>query len=139
MHVRDFPFFATIIVITVVLLVILVPLAGRPRVVQCVVTPAGVEMCVRQKCNWGLEGWFTTDFVYRKPGSAWGWFYYDHQDSSRWRSNKVTIDTNANVAVFYRNGVPAITFAWETETFTLHRMNRTLVGPQARNPPGWEP
>jgi hypothetical protein len=108
-----------------------------PRVVARAVAPDGTEMCIVQKFNWSAE-LFTTSFVYRKPGGTWGWLYFDHQDDY-WRTSRVSLDTNAGVAVFHRGNAPAITFAWATETYTMHRWNRTMTGPQSRLPAGWSP
>ena|SRR5690349_10425791 len=108
-----------------------------PRVVARAVSPDGVEMCIVQQCNWDAEP-FTTSFVYRKPGTGWGRFYFDHQDWY-WGKSPVLLDTNKHTAVFYRAGCPAVTFEWATETYTLHRWNRTLTGAQDRLPMGWSP
>ena len=37
----------------------------------------GTELCVVQKLGDLLD----TSVYYRKPGTNWGWFYYDHEDS----------------------------------------------------------
>ncbi|HYT59256.1 MAG TPA: hypothetical protein VEL06_03745 [Haliangiales bacterium] len=110
---------------------------GAPRVVGRAVAPDGTEMCIVQQCNWNAEP-FTTSFVYRTPGKPWGRFYYDHQDSY-WGHSRVSVDTNAGIAVFYRGGSPAVTFAWATETYTMHRWNRTVTGAQWQLPVGWSP
>src|SRR5207237_5316103 len=93
------------------------------------------EMCIVQQCNWSAEP-FTTSFVYRKPGSRWGWFYFDHQDLY-WDHSRASIDTNLGVAVFYRGNSPAVTFVWGTEIYTMHRWSRTLTGAQELLPAGW--
>ena len=108
-----------------------------PRVVGRAVAPDGTEMYVIQRCNWEVEP-FTTSFVYRRPGTNWGWFYFDHQDWY-WGSSRVSLDNSNQVAVFYRDGLPAVTFAWTKEIYTLHRWNRTLTGAQERLPAGWSP
>ena len=108
-----------------------------PRVVARAVAPDGTEMCIIQKCNWGGEP-FTTSFYYRKPGGQWGWFYYDHEDWY-WSGAKVSLDTNASVATFYRKGKPDVNFAWNTETYTLKRRPRTITGAQTWLPPGQSP
>lgn len=109
----------------------------KARIVARAVSPEGVEMCIVQECNWSAEP-FTTRFVFRKPGTNWGWFYYDHQDWY-WRTGRVVLDTNSRTARFYRGNKPAVTFQWETETYTLHRWNRTIEGAQSYKPPGWNP
>jgi len=109
----------------------------QARIVARGVSPEGVEMCIVQECNWNGEP-FTTRFVFRKPGTNWGWFYYDHQDWY-WRTGHVILDTNSKTARFYRNAKPAVTFQWDNETYTLHRWNRTLYGAQSYMPPGWTP
>jgi hypothetical protein len=48
-----------------------------PRVVVRTTVPNVVEFCVVQKFS-GEP--FNTSCYYRKPGGAWGWFYYDHED-----------------------------------------------------------
>lgn len=110
---------------------------ASPRVVARAVAPDGTEMCVLQQFNWSAEP-FTTRFAYRKPGGSWGMFYYDHQDDF-WGSSPVTIDTNAGTAVFMRSGKRAVTFAWATETYTLHRRNSTVTNAQWQMAPGWVP
>ena len=109
----------------------------KPRIVARAVSPDGVEMCIVQECNWDGEP-FTTRFVFHKPGTNWGWFYYDHEDWY-WRTGRVVLDTNSKTARFYRKGKPAVTFKWDTETYTLHRWNRTLEGAQSYMPAGWSP
>jgi hypothetical protein len=131
-----------IILIVVVFLVVVLGVAfvrhiGGPRVIARAVAPDGTEMCLVQRCNWSAE-LFTTSFVCRPPGGTWGWFYFDHQDGY-WRTSRVALDTNAGVAVFYRGAAPAVTFAWATETYTMHRWNRTMTGAQSRLPAGWSP
>ena len=111
---------------------------NRPRIVGRAVSPEGVEMCVVQRFNWSGEPFFTTGFVYRKHGTNWGWLYYDHEDDY-WGASRVVLDTNNRTAVFYRNGSPAVTFAWATEIYTLHRWNRTMTGAQDRLPVDWAP
>lgn len=110
---------------------------SRPRIVGRAVAPDGTEMCVVQQCNWNAEP-FTTSFVYRKPGTSWRRFWYDHQDTY-WGSSRAAINTNTGVAVFYRDTAPAVTFSWASETYTLHRRSRTLTGPQWELPVDWDP
>jgi hypothetical protein len=110
---------------------------SKPRVVGRAMAPDGTEMCVVQQCNWDAEP-FTTSFVYRRPGGPWGWFYFDHQDLY-WGKSRVSLDTNKGVAVFYRGNSPAVTFAWATETYTMHRWARTMTGAQWQLPPNWNP
>ncbi len=108
-----------------------------PRIVSRAVAPDGTEMCIVQRFNWSPE-LFTTRFVYRKPGNPWGEFYFDHQDDF-WASSRVTLDPATQTAVFFRDGAPAVTFAWSSETYTMHRWNRTLTGPQWTHPADWTP
>lgn len=110
---------------------------GGQRVIARAVAPDGTEMCVVQRCNWSGEP-FTTTFAYRKPGGFWGSFYFDHQDSY-WGRSRVELDAQKGVAVFHRGDEPAITFAWPTETYTLHRLKRTTTGAPSRMPAGWKP
>lgn len=108
-----------------------------PRIVSRATAPDGTEMCIVQRFNWGAEP-FTTSFVYRRPGGAWGRFYFDHQDDY-WSSGEVALDTNRGVAIFYRGHAPAVTFDWANERYTLHRLNRTETGAQWKMPAGWNP
>ena len=130
--------FVFLAVALAVSLVLFLRHVSGPRIVARAVAPDGTEMCVVQKCNWGAEP-FTTRFVFRKPGgTTWGSFYYDHQDVY-WGTSRVVLDTNVGVAVFYRGNSPAVTFAWATEIYTLHRFNRTLTGAQWQLPADWAP
>ncbi len=108
-----------------------------PRTVASAVAPDGTEMRIVQWFNWSPE-LFTTRFVYHKPGGSWGEFYFDHQDDY-WARSRVSLDPTAQVAVFDRDGAPAITFDWKSETYTLHRWKRTLTGAQWLRPAGWSP
>jgi len=108
-----------------------------PRTIASAVAPDGTEMRLVQRCNWSGEP-FTTSFFIRKPGTPWGWFYYDHQDDY-WNSARVQLDTNAGRAVFLRGNVRAVTFEWTNEVYTLHRWNRTMTGAQSRLPVGRSP
>lgn len=130
-----------ILVLTAVLLTtwigVLAHHVSEPRVVGRATAPDGTEMCVVQEFNWGAEP-FTTSFVYRKPGGPWGRFYYDHQDDY-WAGSRVALDTNAQQAVFFRNGSPAVTFQWAKESYTLHRRNQTMTNAQWRMPDSWSP
>jgi hypothetical protein len=106
------------------------------RVVGRCASPDGTEMMMYQKCNWSLEP-FTTRFVFKRPDETWGAFYYDHEDLY-WGRSPTKIDTNKECVIFYRGLSPAVTFFWKTETFTLHRWNRTLTGAQWNMPKGWK-
>ncbi len=108
-----------------------------PRTVARAVGPDGTEMCIVQRFNWSPE-LFTTRFVFRKPGAPWGEFYFDHQDDF-WASSRITVDPATRTATFYRDDKPAITFTWPSETYTMHRLNRTLTGPQWTHPADWSP
>jgi hypothetical protein len=110
---------------------------NRPRIVGKAIAPDGTEMMIVQKCNWDAEP-FTTTFYFRKPNQNWGAFYFDHQDIY-WGHSSYTLNTNAQCAIFYRGASPAITFWWKTETYKLHRWNRTLTGAQWQMPADWTP
>ena len=133
--------FKTLIVAAIAALVfgsaLIIRHLSSSRIVGRAGTPAGVELCVVQKCNWDAEP-FTTAFVYRKPGGPWNWFYYDHEDWY-WGHARIVLDTNSTVAKIFRRDTKAITFDWATETYTMHRWKRTITGPQGTMPPGWEP
>jgi hypothetical protein len=121
---------------TFVAIVLVVRPIVSPRIICRATAPDGTEMSLVQKFNWSGEP-FTTSFVYRKPGDAWRWFYYDHQDDY-WGSSRVVLNTNANTAVFYRRSLPAVTFNWNTASYTLHRRN-TTNSPGSPMPGGWSP
>ena len=110
---------------------------SMPRIVGRAIAPDGTEMCIVQQCNWSTE-MFTTSFVYRRPGGDWRWFYFDHQDGY-WGSSTVSLDSDREAAVFYQGDAPAVTFAWRTDTYTLHRWSRTITGAQRQLPNGWNP
>ena len=95
---------------------------ANPRIIGRAVTPDGTELCIVQEFNWNPE-LFTTSFVYHRPGIEWRRFYYDHQDIY-WGGARVKLDTNSQIAVFYRGNVPAITFHWDSEIYTMHRRSR---------------
>ena len=136
-NIPDRTILMVIILAALLSLALLVRHLGRPRVITKAVTLDGTEMCLIQQCNWGPE-LFTTSFVYRKSDANWGRFYYNHEDSY-WRTGRVVLDTNMAVAIFYRDKKPAVTFQWDTETYTLHRFDRTLTGAQFNLPAGWTP
>lgn len=107
----------------------------RPRVIGSAVAPDGTEMCLVQR--WSEGYWFTTGFYYRRPGQGWNWMYYGHEDRY-WGKSRVKLDTKAGLAIFHRGGAPAVTFHWATETYLLHRWNRTTTNGSPM-PQGWEP
>lgn len=109
-------------------------LYGRTRIVARTVAPNGVELCVTQ--YGGVEGYYTSVY-YRRPGSPWGWFYYDHQDLY-WGTARVETDAARSLITVFRNGRPALTFDYDTETYTLLRWSRTITGAQEWKPPAWE-
>ena len=120
-----------LIVLVGLLLVVLTVLSRYvtgPRVVGRAVTPEGIEMCVVQRLNWGEDPFFSTRFIYRKPGGVWKGFYYHHEDDF-WSRSRATLDTNTQTAVFYRNNKPAITFAWRREEYVMHRRKDTNTEP----------
>ena len=122
--------------VLIVWLVLEICRGTRPRVVGRAVALDGTEMCVVQQFNWNAEP-FTTSFVYRKPSGEWGRFYYDHQDNF-WSRSRAVLDPATQTAVFYRDGKPAVTFAWTTATYTLHRWHRVETG-AIPLPAGWTP
>jgi hypothetical protein len=112
----------------------------KPRIVARAVSPDGVEMCIEQELgDWSDFPFFTTRFVFRKPGTNWGWFYYDHEDDY-WRTSRVVLDTNSKTAVFYRKDAKVVTFQWDAEIYLLHRWRwGAITGAQSYLPTGWEP
>ena len=125
------------VIAALVVVVVVVRHISGSRIIASAITSDGVEMCIVQEFNWSPE-LFTTSFVYRKPQSSWSWFYYDHQDSY-WGKGRASLDASEKRAVFYRGTSPAVTFMLDSETYTLHRWNRTLTGAQAQMPVTWSP
>ena len=109
--------------------------ATQPRVLALDTTPDGTALCVVQECNWSPCEWFTTYFVYQKPGGKWLSYYFDHE-AGYWGHMDVTLDTNAHTAFFHRGSKPTITFDWLTENYTSHRTSWTL--PDGTRTNGWK-
>jgi len=107
-----------------------------PRVVSCAVTSDGFEMCIVQHSSLDSLPWFTTSFISRKRGGGWQRFYFHHEDYY-WGGGRVSLDTNAQVATFYRGRSPAVSFAWETGSYTNLLRRRTAEPEQM--PAGWSP
>lgn len=132
----------TVLILAAVVVALVVGLAWSvyrvtlPRVVGRALAPDGTEMCVVQQFNWSFEP-FTTTFVFHKPLGPWQGFYYDHQDDY-WGRSRASLDPVTQTAVFYRGGAPAVTFAWNTSTYTLHRSGRVETQP-GQLPDGWTP
>ena len=99
-----------------------------PRVVGRAVSPEGIQMCIVQRWNLWEDPFFSTKFVYRKPGGSWKDFYYHHEDDF-WGHSTVKLDTNSHTAVFYRTNAAAVTFDYLTETYIMHRWKRTSSEP----------
>ncbi|HIJ65448.1 MAG TPA: hypothetical protein HPP77_05795 [Candidatus Hydrogenedentes bacterium] len=111
---------------------------SSPRVIARAVAPNGIELCVVQECNWSTEP-FTTSVLYRKPGGAWGWFYYDHEDLY-WRKGHTEIDPQQKRITVFRGGKATASFEWETETLVRYWPDvppRKIRGAQKWMPPGW--
>ena len=117
------------------LLVATVVFYSRTHIVARTVAPNGVELCVTQFLT--TEG-YCTSVYYRRPGSRWGWFYYDHQDLY-WGTSRVDTDTARSLITVLRGGRPALTFNYSTETYTLLRWSRTITGAQEWMSPTWQP
>lgn len=114
--------------------------SSSPRIVGRTTTPDGVELCVVQESSPGEFPPFNTSFVFHKPGTNWGWFYYDHEDRF-WGRARISLNTNANLATVYRGARPTITFDWSTETYRVDKsdLRRTLIGAQRHMPKAWSP
>lgn len=124
-----------------ILVALLIQHLANPRIIARVVTPDGYDLCLLQRPNWGWgsggDPFFTTTFAFLKPGTNWQTFYYNHEDSY-WGGGRVELDTNAHIARFYRGRALSVTFAWRSETYTLHR-NRPSPSSPWQMPPGWRP
>ncbi len=107
-----------------------------PRIVARTVTPEGFELCIVQQSSWDALPWFKTSFVSRRQGNPWQRFYFHHEDSF-WRNSRVALDTNTQVATFFRGNAPVVSYAWATGAYTnLHRHRADT--PQEM-PSGWSP
>ena len=107
-----------------------------PRIVARAVTPDGFELCIIQQSSFDSLPWFKTSFLSRRQGGSWQRFYFHHEDRY-WGGGRVALDTNAQLATFYRGSSPVIAFAWATGAYTnLHR-HRTDAPQQM--PLGWSP
>jgi hypothetical protein len=122
----------------VLLAVLLIRHLTQPRIIVQAAAPDGTKLCLLQRINWGEDPFFTTTFAYQKRGTNWQTCYYHHEDSY-WGHARIELDAGARVARIYRGKTLAITFAWETETYTMHRKNRTTQGGQWQMPMGWNP
>jgi hypothetical protein len=108
-----------------------------PRVVARVETPDGFELCIVQQASLRELPWFKTSFLSRHRGGTWERFYFHHEDSY-WGGSRVSLETNAHIATFYRGSAPAIAFAWTSGAYTnLHRFRRPEAPQQM--PAGWSP
>jgi hypothetical protein len=107
-----------IIIIAVLLLVsaFAVNHLRHPRVVAYARSTNGMEFCVVQRFAAG--DLFNTSCYYRKPGEAWRWLYYDHDDVY-WAKGKVTSDETVQEVSVFRDGKLIVTFNWRTETYRI--------------------
>ena len=116
-----------------VLSILLVHHLGSKRIIVREVAPNGIEFCIIQS----LGDPFNTSAFYRKPGGAWNWFYFDHEDNY-WNSAPTEVDSrNRLIKVFRRNKVAAA-FNWDTEVFTKGTDSQTAeqkaAVPVGKNP-----
>jgi hypothetical protein len=107
-----------------------------PRLVARGVTPDGAEVCIVQQSSSDSLLWYKTSFIFRQPGGNWQRFYFHHEDRY-WGGSRVSLDTNAQVATFYRGRSPAVAFAWATGAYTNLQRRRTAEPQQM--PLGWAP
>ena len=109
---------------------------ASPRIIGRAVAPEGVELCVLQRFNWFDDPFFTTSFVFQKPGQPWKWFYYNHEDDY-WGRARMALDTNLHQLVVYGKGSPTIRFEWEPELYSA-RGGGMRDNPSAK-PASWSP
>jgi hypothetical protein len=128
--------FGFLIVAALVAVVLLPRHILAPRVVASAVTPDGFEFFIIQQSSLDSLPWFTTSFVSRSPGGTWERFYFHHEDHY-WGGSRVSLDTNTQVATFYRGSTPAIAFTWTTGAYTNLQRRRTAES--QRMPSGWSP
>ena len=105
----------------------------QPRVVLYAKAPDGTEMCIYQTFTGTTEP-YETAFYSRKPGKAWGWFYYDHQDLP-WMSGRIVLDGTNHVANIFRGGKFVAYYDWTKDQF-VHLLRKTTNGP-AETPNMW--
>jgi hypothetical protein len=134
--------FAALAVLLAVSLALLAWAVFRPRIVARATAPNGTEIFVVQRFLDG-EPWFNTSFFYRTAAGQWGWCYFDHEDNL-WSHADIVTNRDARRLTVLRDGTPAITFDWETETYVLLRWNRTNIGvanwlPAGSVPDWWTP
>ena len=100
-------------------------LKGRgQRVVGRVTARDGSVAYVVQTRQWGATfagkgKKFTTMFFVRRPDGKWRGYYGEYEDD-RWSGGDCQVNVSDERVVFYRRNVPAITFVWATEKYTLH-------------------
>jgi hypothetical protein len=111
---------------------------GGDRIIARARAADGTDMCMIQKFtgDWGEP--YRVSFYYRRRGSDWGWFYYEHEDTRWWFGNLRLTGDGKRVEV-RRFVSPVAYFDLQTEAFTIVRINRTLTGAQRWMPSGWEP
>lgn len=113
--------------------VIFVARIARPRIVLHAVTHGGTEICIFQRFTGTTEP-FETSFYSKKPGTNWGWFYYDHQDLP-WLSGRIQLDTTNKTATIFRGSKAVARYDWSNDTFT-HFQRGTTTEPQSST---WTP
>jgi hypothetical protein len=114
---------------------------GGPRILTRALAQDGTELCVIQTANPQFSEPFTTSVYYRKPGTTWGWFYYDHQDVY-WARARTEVDPVAKRMTVYRGGKPTVTFDWKSEIYRKwdgKRVTRVFTNAQTQLPAWWTP
>jgi hypothetical protein len=109
---------------------------GGDRIIARARAADGTDVCIVQRFTTG--DFYRVGFYYRRRGSDWGWFYYEHEDT-RWWFGSLRLTGDGKRVEVRRFVSPVAYFDLQTEAFTLVRANRTLIGAQHWMPPGWQP
>src|SRR6266436_5198961 len=97
---------------------------GGDRIISRVTAAGGTEICVVQRYTSLWSEPYEVRFYYRRPGQAWGWFYFDHQDT-RWWMGKISLSRDGRRATIRRVLLPVAYFDIPAEAFTIVRRGST--------------
>jgi hypothetical protein len=104
------------------------------RVIGYARSQDGTELCVVQKLGDLLD----TSVYYRKPGSNWGWFYYDHEDTY-WAKATIIVDELNHRMTLMRGKEAVADFDWRSEVFHRQATGERHKGAMHWMRPGFSP